>query len=328
LERARTAASREGAVIFIALAHLGINDPDPTMRSTYLAENAPWLTAIIDGHCHTELPEGLVHNGVLIAQSGSYGDNIGLVEISMTNNRVVREVKASLIPIRARENVEITHRITPDADILAFIDGVNARNSEYLDTVVMNLPIPLEGNRNPNRRRESYFGNLLMDALRWKTGADVAVFPGPGFRADLPQGAITRGQLLTSLFLDMQVSVIQVRGEAIYEMLETALSAYPNENNYFVQQSGMRIEFDSSRPSGERVISVKLSNGNALSRDGIYTYASKSDSFWILPGGEDAYMENMLVKDYTLVELFIEYVNLGTPITGVIDNRTLDIRSN
>jgi 2',3'-cyclic-nucleotide 2'-phosphodiesterase (5'-nucleotidase family) len=71
-----------------------------------------------------------------------------------------------------------------------------------------------------------------MDALRWKTKADVAVFPGPGFRANLPQGPITRGQLQTALYLDLPVCTVKVTGEAIYKMLKNAVSAYPNENNF------------------------------------------------------------------------------------------------
>jgi 2',3'-cyclic-nucleotide 2'-phosphodiesterase (5'-nucleotidase family) len=160
-----------------------------------------------------------------------------------------------------------------------------------------------------------------MDALRWKTKADVAVFPGPGFRADLPAGPITRGQLQTALYLDMQVATIKLSGQVIYEMLEKAVSAYPNENNYFVQQSGMKIEFNQNAPVGKRIVKVTMSDGSELDHTKTYTYASKLDSFWNLLSMEDP-LKEADVAGYTLCEVFIEYVNSGAEITGQIDNRT------
>jgi 5'-nucleotidase/UDP-sugar diphosphatase len=318
LERSRRAADKEGADIFIGLVHLGIKDPDETIRSTYLAEHCPWLTAIIDGHCHTVLDEGLLYNGVLIAETGEFGNNIGVMEIKLTG-KYVTEKTAQLIPIKGQQKES---GITPNTEVQAFIDKTNALNAAYLDEVVFTLPIPLQGSRDPNRRIESYFGDLLMDALLWKTKADIAVFPGPGFRANLSQGPVTRGQLQTALYLDMQVCTVKVKGEAIYEMLEKAVSAYPNENNYFVQQAGMRIKFDSKAPVGQRILSVTLSNGSPLDRSAVYSYATKNDSLWVLPGGEEPYLPSKIMADYTLCETFIEYINSGAAVTGEIDNRT------
>jgi 5'-nucleotidase/UDP-sugar diphosphatase len=321
LERSRRAAEAEGADIFIGLVHLGIKDPDETIRSTYLAERCPWLTALIDGHCHTVLDEGLLHNGVLIGQTGDQGNNIGVMEITVAGKRVIAKT-ARLIPIKGHETES---GITPDTEVQAFIDKANALNAAYLDEVVFTLPIPLEGTRNPNRRVESYFGDLLMDALRWKTKADVAVFPGPGFRANLPQGPITRGQLQTALYLDLPVCVVEVTGAEMYEMLEQAVSAYPNENNFFVQQSGMRITFDPKAPVGKRILSVTMPDGSPLDRSAVYSYASKSDSLFVLPDWEEKYAVNRVTADYTLCEAFIEYINSGAAVTGKIDNRTAPV---
>jgi 5'-nucleotidase/UDP-sugar diphosphatase len=322
LERSRKAAAAEGADLFIGLVHLGIQDPDETIRSTYLAEHCPWLTALIDGHCHTVLPEGLVSSGVLIAQTGEFGNNIGVITLTMAGKAVIAKT-ARLIPIKGHEGES---GITPDTEVQAFIDKAKALNAAYLDEVVFTLPIPLAGTRDPNRRGESYFGDLLMDALRWKTQADVAVFPGPGFRADLPEGPVTRGQVQTALYLDMPVCTVTVPGKAILEMLEKAVSAYPQENNAFVQQSGMQIRFKAEAPVGERLVSVTLADGTPLDPEAAYQYATKSDSLWVLPGGEEPYLPAKVLKDYTLCEVLIEYINTGTPVTGVIDHRTAPVK--
>jgi 5'-nucleotidase/UDP-sugar diphosphatase len=321
MERSRQAAEQEGADLYVGVVHLGVQDPDESLRSTYLAEQCPWLAVIIDGHDHAAHPEGLLHNNVLIAETGEFGNAIGVIEITAADKKVVSK-GARLIPIKGRE---AESGIVPDTEVQAFIDKANGLNGVYLDEVVFTLPIPLQGARDPNRRVESYFGDLLMDALRWKTNADVAVFPGPGFRANLPEGPVTRGQLQTALYLDMQVCVAEVRGAEIYEMLEKAVSAYPNENNYFVQQSGMRIEFNRNGAVGSRILNVILSDGSELDRWKTYSYATKADSLWVLPGGEEPYRGSAMIADYTLCEVFIEYINSGVPVTGRIDNRTKSV---
>jgi 5'-nucleotidase/UDP-sugar diphosphatase len=318
MERSRQQADREGADIYVGVVHLGVQDPDETIRSTYIADHCPWLTVIIDGHCHTVHPEGLIRNGVLIGETGEYGNNIGVIELDVEGKKVVSR-RARIIPIKGHE---AESGITPDREVQAFIDSVNARNARYVDEVVFTLPIPLEGTRNPNRRRESYFGDLLTDALRWKTKADVAVFPGPGFRADLPAGPITRGELQTALLGgDTQIATIKLSGQVIYERLELAVSVYPNENNDFLQQSGMKIEFDQNAPPGERIVKVTMSDGSELDRTKTYTYASQLNAFWGLPDVEGL-LKTADIADYTLSEVVIEYVNSGVEITGRIDNRT------
>lgn len=80
-EKAKKSAESEGAEIFVAVTHLGITANDATQRSTYLADHSPWLSAIIDAHCHTAHQNGMLRNGVLIAETGQYGINIGVTEL-------------------------------------------------------------------------------------------------------------------------------------------------------------------------------------------------------------------------------------------------------
>jgi 5'-nucleotidase/UDP-sugar diphosphatase len=198
-ERARDAAKAEGATVFIAITHLGIKETDTTIRSTYLAEKCPWLTAIIDGHCHTAHEKGLVQSGVLTAEAGEYEKKIGVVELTFKSGQVTGAT-AKLIPITDHEK---DCGITPDAGVKAFIDEVNAKNEKYLNEVVAKTPVFLDGARGSSRTRETNFGDIVTDAMRQAAKTDIAIVSGPYLRVDVPAGDITRAQLMTTLYADV-----------------------------------------------------------------------------------------------------------------------------
>jgi hypothetical protein len=68
-----------------------------------------------------------------------------------------------------------------------------------------------------------------------------------------------------------------------------------------------------------------MQDGSPLDHAKEYTYTSKRDSFFVLPDGIDPYLPTMDLKNYTLCETFIEYINSGAPVTGKIDNRTASV---
>lgn len=72
--------------IVIALVHLGVEDASGN-TSQLIAQEVEGIDAIIDGHSHTVLTEGMVVGGVLIAQAGEYSNNIGVVEITVIDGK-------------------------------------------------------------------------------------------------------------------------------------------------------------------------------------------------------------------------------------------------
>jgi 5'-nucleotidase/UDP-sugar diphosphatase len=82
-----------GADFVIGLLHVG--EIDPTLNTPMIAERVKGLDVIIDGHSHTKHPNGLVHNGILIAQAGQFGENIGIVDLKFEKGGIVG-VEASL----------------------------------------------------------------------------------------------------------------------------------------------------------------------------------------------------------------------------------------
>lgn len=273
-EEMKEKASTEGATIFIAVAHLGVKDKNYDVTSYNLADNCPWLTAIIDAHCHTLHENGIVHEGVLIAETGEYGANIGVIEVYLKDKAVV-DITSSVIPVSNAAD----YGITPDAGVQAIIDEVNAKNNAILNEVMFTTPVDLTGARAVIRKQETNLGNIVSDAyLSASQGIAIIGFaPGPTIRQTLPAGDVTYGDLLNTLGSEQRLVAFDMSGEEILKTMETSLSTYPEENNSFQHIAGMKVQFDPSKEAGSRVYKIILDDGRVLNKDETYRVITRED---------------------------------------------------
>ncbi|HHT16841.1 MAG TPA: bifunctional metallophosphatase/5'-nucleotidase [Papillibacter sp.] len=309
-ERAKTAAEAEGASVFIAVTHLGVKETNEEMRSTYLAEKCPWLTAIIDAHCHSAHEKGLMQDGVLIAETGEYGNNIGVVELTFDSGKVTG-ITARLIPIKGHE---AESEITPDEEIQALIAEVKEKSEAYLKEVVATTPVYLDGVRGFSRTRETNLGNIVTDAMRNAAKTDIAIVMGPFLRIDLPEGDITREQLQAALYENVDLCVFELTGQDIYDTMARGLSMYPNENTFFTHISGVMVEFNPQL--GNSIISIRLPDGSDLDMDATYTCAIREDNVGnFFPG-------RPYTMGYgTICEVVADYLNSGVTVSREVAGR-------
>ena len=119
-------------------------------------------------------------------------------------------------------------------------------------------PIQLQAALTGDRARtgESELGNLVADALRSATSADIALVAAGELREEsLPAGSCTVDQLQHLLANgDEPVAVLSLSGSTLRGALEVAVNLYPYKNKGFLQVSGMRFTFDPARPEGSRVV--------------------------------------------------------------------------
>jgi 2',3'-cyclic-nucleotide 2'-phosphodiesterase (5'-nucleotidase family) len=116
------------------------------------------------------------------------------------------------------------------------------------------LQSALRGDR--ARAAESESGDLVADAVRAATGADIALVAAGELRdAPLAAGSVTPEQLHGLLEDgDDPVTVLSLSGATIRSALEVGVSFYPRKNKGFLQVSGLRYVFDPAHPEGSRVI--------------------------------------------------------------------------
>lgn len=125
------------------------------------------------------------------------------------------------------------------------------------------------------RREETELGNFLADCVAEVTGAPIAVVNGGSIRSSLYAGEIY-GDDLEALFpFDNLIVIMEMDGQTLWDMLENSVSTCSDEfpGGRFLQVSGLRYTFDSSKSGGDRLREVTLPDGTALDKKEKYQIA-------------------------------------------------------
>jgi 5'-nucleotidase, C-terminal domain len=124
---------------------------------------------------------------------------------------------------------------------------------------------------------ETEIGDLIADAFRAATGADIALIAAGEIRdVNLGPGNLTVNQIVEALVNPNDaVAVLPLKGSELRQALEFAVERYPTKNNKgFLQVSGLEFSFDPNR-SSDRVVSVSV-NGQPLQNANTYRVAMSS----------------------------------------------------
>jgi 5'-nucleotidase len=113
---------------------------------------------------------------------------------------------------------------------------------------------------------ESPLGNLLTDALREGTGADVAFMNSGGIRADLRAGDLIYGDIFAVSPFDNYPTVVNMTGKQLQDFLSLT------GERGVMQTSGMRYTLDAAKPRGQRLVSATV-GGQPIEPDRIYRVA-------------------------------------------------------
>jgi 5'-nucleotidase / UDP-sugar diphosphatase len=178
-----------------------------------------------------------------------------------------------------------TATVAPDPESVAMADALRATMDQNLNVEIGTVEAPLDSRRNVVRAEESTMGNLITDALRDATGADLALMNGGGIRGDTTYDAgrkLTRRDILTELPFGNTTVVTELPGSQVLLALENAVSQVEKGAGRFAQVSGLTFAFDVSAPAGSRVSEVMV-GGAPLEADKLYTVAVND---YILGGGD------------------------------------------
>lgn len=160
--------------VVIALSHLGF------YADERLAEAFPEIDVILGAHTHHVLDDGVVTNGVLIAQAGKYGQYVGQVELSMEGKRVIGK-RACLHDLSDRE---------PDEATVAVLDEEYGQAERLLDVTIAETPGYASDWFGP-----SAIGDLLASGLADWCDAELSIIPSGVLLEDLRPGHVTLNML-------------------------------------------------------------------------------------------------------------------------------------
>ena len=327
------ALRKQGAQLVVALCHLGVTPYDGTL-STELAKEAPGIDVIIDGHSHSALKEGLLENGVLIAQKGENANNLGKVTIVLENGKV-KSKTALLI------NYEEAQKTAPDEAVAAKLSEIRAGLDTVLKVFVGNTTESMSAKRAPGIRTQGMpLGNLVADAYREAAEADLGVANGGDIRADLVEGTVTMGDIISVLPFGNTLMVKMVTPAILRKALENGVSGIildeqgnidhvKSEQGKYLQVSGFSFTYNPAAPVGERIVSITLDNGTELSLSDNETRFSLSGTSFVMNGNEHYTMLGELPVSRELIaadEALAEFIRKHSPIVTPKEDRIFIIK--
>lgn len=163
----------------------------------------------------------------------------------------------------------IDARLPADTAVAAVVRAWNDSLARRLGPAVRvgTLTAPLDARDTPSRNGESPLGDLIADAMRAGTGADVALINGGTLRLDdvVPAGPLF-SHTLESIFLfpdETRVVTARLTGSRLREVLEHGVGRAGSGG--FPQLSGVRLAFDRTRPAGQRIAGALVrADGRAI----------------------------------------------------------------
>ena len=311
----------QGALVVVALCHLGCVPCEGGTLTPALAKAVPEIDVIIDGHSHTEIPEGMTENGVLIAQAGENGHNLGKVTIALENGEITAKT-ASLIGFDEARNT------APDEAVSARLAEIAAEQEVILKEPVGESKDAMSAARAPGvRTQEMPLGNLVADAYREAAATEIAVANGGDIRADLKAGVVTKGDIVSVLPFGNTLMVKTVTPAQLRAALENGVSGIvldaggkidveQSPQGRFLQVSGFRFSYDPAAPVGQRIVSVTLDDGTELALDDTVTQLRLAGTNYVMTGGDSYTMLGELPIERELCaadEALAAYIGLHTP---------------
>ena len=216
-----------------------------------------------------------------------------------------------------------TATVTPDPEIAAVVAGYQQELDRQMNVPLATTTVALDSRNATVRGREAAIGNMIADAMRERTRADVAIMNGGGIRSGAiyePGASITRRDVLAELPFGNHLVTVEIKGSELRQSIENGLSRLPGAAGRFPQVSGLRIEFDPRQPVGSRVQSIAVGDA-PLDGDKIYRVATND---FIARGGDGytafaAAAPLVPLEDTPLLanEVMIYLDEIGTVRTGI-----------
>jgi len=302
--------------VMFLVTHIGIYK-QVALANNPIAENVDY---ILGNDTHERVREMIQGKYAKVTEPGAFGSFVGKLNLYFVDNKLVKD---------DYELIDVDPEIyASDPEIQAIIDKNKAPYKENLETVVGYTNAPMYRYLTV----ENPTDNLVTDAARWKTGADIAI--SNGFRFGNPivpengkPAPITRANLWNLLPVNEPVKTGKATGKQIKMWLEKemhnafAQNATERFGGWLVRFSGMKVEFSSQNDRNQRIKSIEV-NGAPLDESRYYTISACER-----PGDPEDVLCRMSgvidveTKDYTIHEVVEEYLSLHSPINPKLDGR-------
>lgn len=321
----------DGADYVILLSHLGSSDTYSPYSSVDVIENTSGATAFLDGHAHLDLDWTTVKD--------KKNQDIPLVDAGYKLN------KFAVLTIKTDGSLQKEYLSTCDeksTKMDSFIDSLlkdaESLGNQVVANIDIDLPITDEEGVRLTRTRETAIGNMISDAYRSITEAEIGFINGGGIRESLKKGDVTYKQIKDVHPFGNVLKKKKTKGSHILDYLEMGASKVKKEYKAdgkaigefggFVHVSGLKYKVDTSIEShvvldskgefvkvdGDRRVKdiYVLEEGKYVPIDPLKDYVVASNHFLLDDGGDGA---NMFKQDESIpteqkfdYEVLIDYI--------------------
>ena len=292
---------KEGAGTVIVLSHMGLDE------DREIASAVKGIDLIVGGHSHTEVKRPVVVDNTIIVQAGYYGQKLGVMKISVdtASGKIVQYPERRIL-----RKVKAGPHDPYDTAVAAIIKKYDDQIREEFGRVVGETLVDLA-----KRPYESNLGNLVCDAMRKATGADVAIQNNGGIRTTIPKGKITLEQVYMLLPFDNNLMTMNLTGAQISGILEQNA-----KTEGMLQVSGLKVVYNLAAPEGTRVQALSI-GGKPVEHSRHYRVttndflAAGGDRFGIFRDGKNA-----VIGD-TVRDAFLDYLKQKSPVFPKTEGR-------
>lgn len=317
----------KGADVVLVLIHEGTNVPDTKTGPVYdIASKLNGVDAVFGGHSHT-IAYYRASNGIPVYIAQSNGKGFIDAKMTVDANKKVNFTcdKTSFIAINNKNNNGYMNpKAATDPDAIKIVSDAQTQVGPIFNEVLGTTSNDLTRMQDVKPYGESYLGNWTADVIKEAAKADVGIQNNGGIRIDIPKGDITVGTIYYLMPFDNEVCWVNMTKAQLKVVLEQAFM----DGGKGIQFSGIKVTYDYSRPSMDRVINIMRDNGAEI-KDGETLKVATND--FMMTGGDgfkgfvDAggAKNNLPVNDtHTLVrDALIDNVRANKGINTNMDSR-------
>jgi 5'-nucleotidase len=259
INRAAAELERHGIHTLIVLIHQGLTpvssaggyDWQGPLRDI-VARLDPDIDVVVSGHTHNYTNALLPARGgapVLVTQA--YASGVAMAQIDLRIDPVTRDVvakSARIVPVWA----DAPPGRPGDPGAQRLTDAAQRLVAASVERVVATLQRPLT--RAVTAAGESALGDLVADAQRAATHADMALMNPGGLRSDLRAGPVTWGDVLTLHPFANHLVTLDMTGAQLLAVLEQQWPSEADALPRILKTSGLYYSWNPARPAGARVV--------------------------------------------------------------------------
>lgn len=253
--------------LVVLLSHNGFD------LDTAVAGRVTGIDLIIGGHTHDAIVEPARVGDTLVANSGASGKFVSVADISVRDGGGIGDIRFRLLPV-------FSNLLEPDAEMEAHIRAVRAPHEAMLSEELATAETLLY-------RRGNFsgtFDQVIVDALRTRLDAELALSPGFRWGPSVPAGTPVRMEdvLNVTAMTYPETYVREMTGETIKLILEDIADNLYNPDPFYqqggdmVRVGGFTYTLEPGGATGARISGLRLDSGEPMEAGRAYKVAGWS----------------------------------------------------